>query len=100
MKRGCGTGPPRWESIPGLLKRSTNTGSVPMVGALYLNRLPTAQYTRKLAVGFRTETKNYRLAASILTVCNTAGLGYLEVIWTVLEKVMHYHAVEYELSEW
>jgi hypothetical protein len=27
-KKGCRTGPPGWESIPGLLKRSTNTGSV------------------------------------------------------------------------
>ncbi len=25
--KGCRTGPPGWESIPGLLKRSTNTGS-------------------------------------------------------------------------
>jgi hypothetical protein len=26
-KKGCRTGPPGWESIPGLLKRSTNAGS-------------------------------------------------------------------------
>ncbi len=27
-KKSCRTGPPFWKSIPGLLKRSTNTGSV------------------------------------------------------------------------
>jgi hypothetical protein len=30
MLYGYRTGPPGWESIPGLLKRSTNTGSVQM----------------------------------------------------------------------
>jgi hypothetical protein len=73
-------------------------------GALYLNRLPTAQYTRKLAVGFRTETKNYRLAACLHWYgggcnSNTAGLGYLKVIWIVLEKVLPYQAVGYGQSE-
>jgi hypothetical protein len=30
VKEGCRTGPPGWESIPGLLKSFTNTGSVPV----------------------------------------------------------------------
>jgi hypothetical protein len=34
-KYGCRTGPPGWESIPGLLNRSTNTGFVSNIGATF-----------------------------------------------------------------
>ncbi len=37
VKQSCSTGPPGWESIPGLLKRSTNTGSVQNLGRRILS---------------------------------------------------------------
>jgi hypothetical protein len=39
-KQGCRTGPPGWKSIPGLLKRSSNTGTGRPLRQPYMTYLP------------------------------------------------------------
>ncbi len=50
-KRGCRTGPPGWESILGLFKRFTNTGSVrqsPDYGVQILRGTPFCHFKHKI----------------------------------------------------
>jgi hypothetical protein len=51
-KYGCRTGPPGWESIPGLPKRFTNTGSVHNISIIYRREFYECTYVLERGVLF------------------------------------------------